>query len=388
MKSTIISRGICALALFCAVVWPLAGRSAEEGLIDEVRGGVTLYSFEGQARAARAGDFVLSGEAIETGPDGFIRVIMGEGSVLEVREKSRIEMFDSRANESGTRRLALFLGRVWTTVASAGDGSTAMEVTTPTSVSGVRGTSFSAGVGLDGATRVGVDKGLVEVSGDQGKVALGAGKETTVEWDRAPAAPSSYNADEDQWRQWVLSRQDQVVKHGKQIVPFVVRDVKKGRQDMVRLHQVGDQRMKRIKEFADRQKAQGKEVKLTPRQKKMIAQYVRDLISSVRELYVADEKMMTRYYILKQIQLDTRAHPELYDKEFIAVVNNAAAELDKLDIEKMHQDNRKIIMAYASGIDEFLKKHRLGRYQEGSPEPQDRRRELEKARQDYNRGHH
>ncbi|HUT53122.1 MAG TPA: FecR domain-containing protein [bacterium] len=374
------------MALFMIVMsHPFSALAAEEGVIDEVRGTVTVESFEGAPRPARAGEYVLAGETIETGPDGFIRVIMGEGSVLELRERSRIEVFDSRADESGTRRIALFLGRMWTTVAGNSEGSTAMEVTTPTSVSGVRGTSFSAGVGLDGATRVGVDKGLVDVSSEQGMVELGAGQETTVEWDQAPAAPAGYNADEEQWRQWVLSRQDQVVKHGKQIVPFVVRDVKKSRQDMVRLKKTGDQRMKRLRDFAEKQKARGKPVRLTSRQKKAIAGYVRDVVGSVRELYISDEKMVTRYYILKQIQLDTQAHPELYDQEFISTVNNAMAELDKLDIEKIHQDNRKIISAYVNGVDEFLKKHRLGRYKEGAPEAQDRRQALKKARQDYNK---
>ncbi len=367
---------------------PLMARGAEEGVIDEVRGSVTIYDFEGAARPARAGDYVQSGEAIETGADGFIRVIMGEGSVLELRERTRIEVFDSRANESGTRRIALFLGRMWTVVAGNAAGTTAMEVTTPTSVAGVRGTEFSAGVGLDGATRVGVDKGLVDVSSDQGQVELPAGKETTVDWDQAPTAPKNYNADEEQWRQWVLSRQEQVKKHGNLIVPFVVRDVKKSRMEMARLHRTGDTRMERIKKFAAWQKAQGRQVRLTPRQKRMIGQYLHDVVGSVRDLYIADEKMMTRYYILKQIQLDTQAHPDLYDPEFVATVNNAMAGLDKLDIEKIHKDNRKIIMAYVSGMDEFMQKNHLGRYQQGAVPPPDRRQELEKARQDYRNQQH
>jgi hypothetical protein len=344
-----------------------------------------MVSFEGEARRAATGDFVMSGEAIETGPGGFARVVMSDGSVMEVFEKSRAEVIDSRVYQRSSHALALFMGRVWAGVVGDDERETSFEVVTPTAVAGVRGTQFSTGVAVDGATRVGVDQGTVSVRTESGEVSLDAGEETTVEWDGEAGPAKDYVGGEQSWREWALEHQDKLVRHGDRIVPLIMKDARQSRRKMWRIKNRGDAIFKRLKKQAERQRKRGKAVKLTPAQQRQLANYIKSLLKALLELYVADQKMMAKYYILKQIRADTVENPEIYSPEFIEVVEDAVEEAEEIGIEQMHNQNRQVISAYLTALDEFAEKHKLGKYKEGAFED-DRKGELTEALEKYREG--
>jgi hypothetical protein len=357
----------------------------EEGVIDEVRGPVTVVSFEGEARRGKAGDFVMSGEAIETGPGGFARVVMADGSVMEVFEKSRTEVIDSRVYQRSSHALALFMGRVWAGIVGDDEGETSFEVVTPTAVAGVRGTQFSTGVAVDGATRVGVDKGAVTVTTESGEISLEAGKETIVEWDGQAGPAKDYLGGEQSWRDWALEHQDKLVRHGDRIVPLIMKEARQSRRKMWRIKNRGDAIFKRLKNQAERQQRRGRAVKLTPAQQRQLANYIKSLLKALLELYVADQKMMAKYYILKQIHADTIENPDIYSPEFIEVVEEAVEEAEEIGIEQIHNQNRQVISAYLTALDEFAKKHKLGKYKAGAP-VEDRKGDLSDALEKYREG--
>jgi hypothetical protein len=308
--------------------------------------------------------------------------LLSDGSALELFEDTRVEVCDSRATESGINTAILYLGRIWATIAKDPYDRTAFEIETPTAVAGVRGTEFSMAVGIDGATRVGVDHGLVEVSSDVGAVELPAGKETVVEWNRPPDTPRSYRRDEGEWRQWVQGRQQKLIENHDMIVPWVLKDVKNSRKQMMALRQDGDQKFKALKARAERRKARGKQVRLTPREKKALAVYFRQTYVSMRNLQRSDRRMMSRYYLLKKIQEDAAQNPDQYSPEFTVTINQAVADLDQLDIRNIHRENRMVIDRYASVMQKFAEKHEM-HDELKRRSAQDRRAELQKARKNY-----
>lgn len=369
------------LALVSSLLFSLPAFSTpqEEGMVDLVRGQARVLGFDGTTRPAVEGDFLVSGEIVETGPDGFVRLVMADGSELEVSAGSRIEVFDSRANPSGGQVVVLFLGRIFSSVMSRDEEDEAFTVATPTAVCGVRGTDFTTGVGMEGSTRVGVDRGEVEVSTESGAVKVEGGMETMVEQGEAPTAPANYQSGEERWREWALERQDRLIRYGNRIVPLMFKDVKRTRSRLVRIKSRGDRRMEILKRQAQRQMEREGKIELRPGQKLSLALYIRDLAQALKELYIADRKMMAQYYILEIIYQDTQNNPQLYDPEFIETVEEVMAEVEELDIEKIHRENNAVLDGYITGLDNFFRKNRLGRYK--TEVPMDRREQIERARE-------
>jgi len=375
-------RAISAALVFMGltILFPSIGAAApEEGIFHQVKGKVTVIGLDRSRRAAKPGGFVKANEIIETKAKSYAKVVMPSGSVMVVRENSRVEVADSRTNKRGNSSVVTYVGRVWASIVGADDGSTAFEVTTPTAVAGVRGTEFTIGVGKDGSTRVGVDKGRVTVVADTGQVDIESGEETTVDWDAAPTEASAYNPDEAVWKEWVLDRQDKLVRHGKRIVPLIMKDVRKARLHMFAVKKKGDRLFKRLKRRADAANRRGREFKLSNRQKREIVKYIEEVVDSLKELHRTDRQMMARYYIVQQIHEDTRQNPDQYDPEFIELMEEVVDELEEIDVEEIHRQNREVITAYIDFIDEFAREHKLGKYKDG--EPEDRKQKLIDARE-------
>ncbi len=126
----------------------------------------------------------------------------------------------------------LFIGRIWARVASSEGDQTAFELETATAVCGVRRTSFTAAVGADGATRVGVEEGLVTVEADQQKVDVPAGGETTVEF--GPEKPSIYPyiRSEENWENWRREREQIFIARADTLVQEMMRGVTAPRKNL------------------------------------------------------------------------------------------------------------------------------------------------------------
>lgn len=364
--------------------WSLMAKAAplEEGVVDEVRGKVAVKTWDNQDRVIGPGVFLWSGDIVETGKDGFLRVIMSDGTLLELRANTRIEIIDSRTTKSGNPAVVVYLGRIWAWVAKNPAGGTAFECQTPTAVAGVRGTEFDLAVGIDGATRIGVDEGVVDVDADGRAVSVTKDQETTVEGDQAPRAPMKYQRSEDDWQNWVRSRQDALVKNADQILPWMLGDVKRSREGLRALREQGAQKFKALQEYARRQRLEGKQVRLSPQQRREIVTYLAQLYGSVQELQRADRRMMAKYYLLTRIALDVKQNPEAYTPEFRETIAKIMAELEKLDIAQIHQENLKIIDGYSEAIERIAERLQLGsalqRRVVGN-----RRADLEQARKQY-----
>jgi hypothetical protein len=148
-----------ALLLGAAV---LEVRAADPGLAAKV------LSADGQVSVLRNGDLwalfaggaVRVGETIVTGPEGFARLEISDGSSFDVYPNSRVAF---RVNPGNWRDLVeVFLGKIKVRIQKLG-GPNLYKVYSPTAVISVRGTVFDVDVEEDTVTSVSVEEGLVEV---------------------------------------------------------------------------------------------------------------------------------------------------------------------------------------------------------------------------------
>ena len=126
---------------------------AQTGQVSIVRDGVPAPLFEGNQ--------VRPQQIVSTGPDGYAKFQLADGSTFEIFPNSRVTF---RAPGSGIRDLLnLWIGRVKVMIDHT-HGPNFKDVNTPTAVISVRGTVFDVLVeDDDGTTLVSVDEGLVGV---------------------------------------------------------------------------------------------------------------------------------------------------------------------------------------------------------------------------------
>ena len=173
-----------------------------EGQVKAMSGAVQVKPFGAAWHDAAAGDSLWAGDRLRTGAGGTAVVALPDGSELEVAGGTLFEFNDRRLGDGGGS-IALFLGRLWAKVQKAAGKGSAFSVHTATSVAGVRGTAFLAGLGDDGATAIAVKEGAVSVQGEGGRVDLGAGEYTEA---LHGAAPKPAVKGELGWEAWAEGR--------------------------------------------------------------------------------------------------------------------------------------------------------------------------------------
>jgi hypothetical protein len=186
-------------ALWLVVAGATIARAQEPvGSVTAVEGQAeVLHAGAGSWSPVAEGDPVLLGDQLRTGADGKLRVTLREDSVLTLAPGSHLSVTEQLVAPAAVSRFQLLLGTVKAAVTERySEPSARFEVTTPTAIAGVRGTSFLASydatqeetlvVGLTHVTRVRA------VTDPQGKaeVDLGPGFATRVLRGRRPIAPA------------------------------------------------------------------------------------------------------------------------------------------------------------------------------------------------------
>lgn len=346
------------LAVF--IPWSLLAKAApiEEGVVDEVRGSVKVTTAEGKVRAVGLGVFLFSGDIVDTGRDGFIRIIMNGGTVLELRPQTRIHICDSRTTKNGNSAVVVYLGRIWSWVAGGTSGETTFEAHTPSAVAGVRGTEFSLAVGIDGSTRVGVDEGTVSLEGETNQVMVSRNYESEVEWSGRARLPRLYQRGEEEWKKWGEARQEFLIKNAEKILPWMLAEVKRSRENLRDLRAAGLEKFQALKQKVEARRQAGKRP-LTAGERREIAEFLAQVLFALQQLERADRRMMTKYYLLTRLHQETLEKPAAYPPEFRAAVAQIMEELKTLDINRIHEENRQIIDGYTEAIDRIATQLKL-----------------------------
>ena len=208
--------GACLPVVFLGLL--LGTGAADAATLQEVRGSVELIppgTDAGPAREGVAGAPVRPGDAVRTGPDSWARILLDDGSRVEVFSDTEL-VVDRDPPSPGEKGNSLLLsaGRIFSRVTPRERGGDPFRVVTPSTVCGIRGTVFTVAVARDGASRVGVEEGEVEVKGAGKVVALAPGRETLVEVGARPALPVPAAIRDIDWDGWLQQRNEQVRKRG------------------------------------------------------------------------------------------------------------------------------------------------------------------------------
>jgi len=153
---------------------PLLRIETITGVITSFRGAATI---DGQQ--VEVGTQVRQGQKLETGPNAFVTVTLPDGSAISLPSQSRIHVSRLRRvllTGSIERRFRLEAGRSRATVTPIRDPNSDFQVTTPLSVSAVRGTDFRVALDESG------EKALTEVVGG----AVEVGKDAEDEGVQVP----------------------------------------------------------------------------------------------------------------------------------------------------------------------------------------------------------
>jgi ferric-dicitrate binding protein FerR (iron transport regulator) len=142
-----------------AQLFPVSGDAAAK--VISLTGQVSVLH-DSQPWALNIGDSVQIRQVIVTGPDGYARFEVSDGSSFEVFANSNVIF---RKNPGNLRDLLdLFVGRVKIHIQKFGSEPNPNRVLTPTAVISVRGTTFDVSVDDDDETTlVSVEEGAVEV---------------------------------------------------------------------------------------------------------------------------------------------------------------------------------------------------------------------------------
>ncbi len=192
-----------ALALTAAVVARAGAQEPQVGVVSALEGRAdALHRGQADWAALGGGDAVLLGDRLRTQPASRLKLLLKDESVLTLGPSSELSVDEQVvADSGGTSALSVVTGAVRAVVPPRyGTPGSRFDVSTPTAVAGVRGTTFV--VAYDRAaerTRVLCLSGVVSVRGAVGarrEVTLRAGELTEIGRDGIPTKPRTPTSDE------------------------------------------------------------------------------------------------------------------------------------------------------------------------------------------------
>jgi len=134
------------LALVAALALASAASADPVGFIASMRGDVQLDAAAGGSwQAARRDGPVSVGDALRTGPDAAVKIVLVDDTLLQIDEETELVIETFHVGAAATREHSILRqtrGRLRATVGDAFGTSTKLQVHTPTAAVGVKGTDF------------------------------------------------------------------------------------------------------------------------------------------------------------------------------------------------------------------------------------------------------
>jgi hypothetical protein len=164
-----MKRVACAVAFVvgCIAGTPLLGAESRTAQVSFLEGRAQRSRGHGAHVDLRVGLAVGQGDTIETQDATRLEIRFGDGSVLRLGPKSRVQLAEAHFGGGAARRkltARLFLGRLWAKVTSVIQGEQKFQVETENAVAGVRGTTFRVDANADKSVLVRVYDGSVAVA--------------------------------------------------------------------------------------------------------------------------------------------------------------------------------------------------------------------------------
>jgi hypothetical protein len=151
---------LAALPSVCPAQVIQTDSASAAAVVESMTGQVDVLR-DSQPWALNVGSEVKPKQIIQTGPDGYAKFKVSDGSTFEVFPNSRVTF---RSTPGDWRDLLeMWLGRVKVHIEHLNGLPNPNKVRTPTAIISVRGTTFDVQLEEDDATLISVDEGLVDV---------------------------------------------------------------------------------------------------------------------------------------------------------------------------------------------------------------------------------
>ena len=167
---------------------------AQEGAVGKIvhlRGQVEVFSGQGKDwQPGATGRYLNPGDAVRTGPDGWLALLMADESLIQVNRNSQLVLREVQVtagwHKKGVQQASLTRkrshydlkrGRLWLRNKNR---QPSVDVQTPTISAAVRGTEFEIRVAKDDTVTLTVIEGLVGASGETGAMEVAKGEQLTA----------------------------------------------------------------------------------------------------------------------------------------------------------------------------------------------------------------
>ncbi len=141
--------------------------------------------------AAQAGQALAENDLVSTGTGSGMTVTFFDGSTIELKPDTRVEIQDLAAGKTPAVRLQQEIGQTWSKVTRLVDQAGRYEIETPAAVAAVRGSQMIVEVVANGTTSVGNVEGAIIVTAQGEEVTIPEGQHITVVPGSAPGEPEA-----------------------------------------------------------------------------------------------------------------------------------------------------------------------------------------------------
>ena len=369
-----LKRAFRLLALFSLLFSSsLLAWEIQAGELIKVEGKVWIINPDGTQHLAQIGETVKSEQVIETSEDGKAVLVFDDGSELEIRENSRIQLNDPSVEANNS--ILLFLGRIFARIMPSRTGEPSFSVEGLSVVAGVRGTEFEMAQAMDGSALVSVEEGEVEVSGEENLVSVKQGEEVEVSPERKWQKRKRRARTPEEWQSWFQAREQFFIQHSSRLIDnFYQRATKI--QTRIKAQ---DQK---LKEKSQLLKTAYEQKHLTYFQARRIARKeIQGYMKMLKALARSDRQLVALNYIIYKAEKEIEQSPEAFSEEFKQSIAQAREKLNQLNLKQLHKQNQKIIRSHLILLVATAKKFHLEKELWRNLPPQVRKRILEKARE-------
>ncbi len=356
-----------------------------EGVVLEVQGQAVIEDIHGESRKLKKHAIVYGGETVETMLDTFVRIVLVDESTLEIHSNTRLQINDSRMNPHGSSSIVLFVGWLWAKVTARSIEGYAFEVEGPTTVAGVRGTSFSIGVAEDGSMRVGVKEGRVDIDSDDGQVRVPRGQTADIDLEGRVKLLVMLLHGPEQWMIWLGERRDSLFEELGAILGLLIQGAGESRteatkrvettnqayndyeavlarleqsiqedEELVAHEKPQEQPEEKPKEKPEVKKEEKKERELSPEQKSRLASASRRVFMEGRALQAADNRTVNNARLAKNIKKLAKREPAKFTPEQLAEINKTAKRLEAMRVDPFHKQMTLGMSRYSMAMESDL----------------------------------
>ncbi|MBU1218420.1 FecR domain-containing protein [Myxococcota bacterium] len=177
-----------------------------------------VYELEGKVEVKKANtedyidvtkDMKLNvGDQLRVGEGASAKLRMWDETTVVLGAGAEVVINPGADMANGSPSITVLAGTSSIAVEPRSENQSVFKVFTPTAVLSVLGTEFDVGIADTGATKLGVEKGIVEVSDQEGakKIEVPAGKQVEVGVDGKPTPVAAYDAEKEDWSKWYAAK--------------------------------------------------------------------------------------------------------------------------------------------------------------------------------------